>query len=156
LRPKEAVALLRQVAGQMRPGEFFLLGTDLIKDVGRLEAAYNDSQGVTAEFNKNILRVLNQLVGADFDPDAFEHRAFYNQERDWIEMWLRSTREQVVQLPGIDLEIPLRRGEEILTEISAKYDREGVEAMLEKGGFQMVEWMTDAENLFALSLARRS
>ncbi|MFQ5915170.1 MAG: L-histidine N(alpha)-methyltransferase [Nitrospinota bacterium] len=155
LRPHEATALLSQVAARMSAGEFFLLGTDLIKDVDRLEAAYNDAQGVTAEFNKNVLSVLNRLVDADFDPDAFEHRSFYNRERNWIEMRLRSTRDQVVRLPGVGMEIAFDRGEEILTEISAKYDRDRVEDLLKKCGFQMVDWLTDPENPFALTIAKK-
>lgn len=155
LRPHRAVALLSRVSAQMRPGEFFLLGADLIKDVDRLEAAYNDAQGVTAEFNKNVLRALNNLLDADFDPDAFEHRAFYDREHNWIEMRLRSRRRQLVRLPGVALEIAFHEGEEILTEISAKYDRRGVQDMLERSGFRPVEWMTDPESLFALSLAKK-
>ncbi len=155
LLPHKAVSLLSEVSNGMDSGEFFLLGTDLVKDVDRLEAAYNDSQGVTAQFNKNALRVLNHLVDADFDPDAFEHRAFYNRETNWIEMRLRSMRDQVVRLPGIEMQIAFPRGEEILTEISMKYDRDGVEALLKESGFQMVEWLTDPEELFALSLAKK-
>ena len=139
----------------MSAGEFFLLGTDLIKDVDRLEAAYNDTQGVTAEFNRNVLRVINDLLDGDFDPEGFEHRAFYNRERDRIETRLRSKREEVVRLPGLEMEIAFDRGEEILTEVSAKYDRPRVEALLRESGFEMVEWLTDPENLFALSLAKR-
>jgi L-histidine N-alpha-methyltransferase len=134
---------------------WFLLGTDLVKDVQRLEAAYNDAAGVTAEFNKNVLRVLNARVGGNFDPERFRHRAFYNRRQRWIEMRLVSTVAQRVQLPAIDLELRLRAGEEIRTEISAKYDQRRVEALLERGGFDLVEWHTDPESLFALTLARR-
>ena len=155
IQPSRAAAFLSGVSDRMSAGEFFLLGTDLIKDVDRLEAAYNDTQGVTAEFNRNVLRVMNDLLDGDFDPEGFEHRAFYNRERDRIETRLRSKREQVVRLPGIEMEIAFDRGEEILTEISVKYDRPRVEALLRESGFEMVEWLTDPENLFALSLAKR-
>lgn len=154
-RPSEAISILFGVCEKLRPGEFFLLGADLIKDVNRLEAAYNDSQGVTAEFNLNILRVLNGLVDSDFDPGAFEHRAFYSRETNWIEMRLRSTRRQHVRLNGIDLELELQEGEEILTEISSKYDRGKVGGLLEESGFEMIDWMTDPDDLFSLSLARK-
>jgi L-histidine N-alpha-methyltransferase len=155
IQPSRAAAFLSEVSDRMSAGEFFLLGTDLIKDVDRLEAAYNDTQGVTAEFNLNALRVMNDLLDGDFDPEGFEHRALYNRERDRIETRLRSKREQVVRLPGIEMEIAFERGEEILTEISVKYDRPRVEALLRESGFEMVEWLTDPENLFALSLAKR-
>lgn len=153
--PTNAAHLLRRLAVRMQRGDWFLLGTDLIKDVQRLEAAYNDAAGVTAEFNKNVLRVLNARLGGNFDPECFRHRAFYDWRRHWIEMRLVSTVAQTVQLPGLDLELHLRRGEEIRTEISAKYDERRVEALLERGGFELVEWHTDPEALFALSLARR-
>src|SRR5262245_32634573 len=94
-RPAEAADFLARLASRMRRGEFFLLGTDLVKDVARLEAAYNDAAGVTAEFNLNVLRVLNRMLDGDFDVESFEHRAFYDREQDWIEMRLVATREQV-------------------------------------------------------------
>ncbi len=154
-RPPEAAAFLREVAAQLNPGEYFLLGTDLIKEVTRIEAAYDDAQGVTAEFNLNALRVLNRLLGGDFDLEGFEHHAFYRTERHRIEMWLRSVRAQTVHLPRIDLDLELAQGEEIRTEISTKYDRPMVEALLAGAGFTLTNWMTDPANLFALSLARR-
>ncbi len=153
--PRQAEAFLRKTAAHMEPGECLLLGTDRIKDPARLEAAYNDSQGVTAEFNLNALRVLNRLLDADFDVDGFEHHALYNRDRHRIEMWLRSRSEQRARLPKLDLAIALRSGEEILTEISTKYDRPGVETLLAAGGFELMRWYTDPEDLFALSLARR-
>ena len=154
-RPAEAVRFLRGVARRLAPGEHFLLGTDLVKDIGRLEAAYNDSRGVTAAFNLNVLSVLNRLHGGDFDPGAFRHRAVYNRTDAWIEMWLTSTRRQEVSLPGLGLVFTVDEGEEILTEISAKFDCPRVEAMLAAAGFEMVEFYTDPERLFGLSLARR-
>ena len=154
-RPVQAVAFLTRVGAAMRPGEHLLLGADLIKDVARLEAAYNDAQGVTAEFNRNILRVINAKVAADFDPEAWKHRAFYNLDEQWIEMRLQASRAQRVSVKGLGITLEFAKGEEILTEISAKYDRPRVEAMLAKAGFDMVAWFTDAEALFSLSLARR-
>lgn len=153
--PEGAVGFLRTVHDAMSSGDYFLLGTDLVKDVARLEAAYDDSKGVTAEFNKNILRVVNRLTDGDFDPDRFRHRAFYDLENRWIEMRLVSREEQTIHLPGIDLTFDLAEGEEILTEISAKYDREKVQDLLTHAGFEPVEWYTDDEKLFGLTLARR-
>lgn len=155
LLPQEARHFLSQLHREMNPGDYFLLGVDLIKPIERLEAAYNDAAGVTAEFNLNILRVVNGLTGGDFDPAAFRHRAFYDPEHDRIEMRLVSQRPQAVHLPGIGLEIELAEGEEILTEISAKYDRAKAEALLTSAGFAPVEWYTDPENLFGLALSRR-
>ena len=153
--PDEAAEFLRTVHDAMSPGDFFLLGTDLVKDVARLEAAYDDAAGVTAEFNKNILRVVNRLADGDFDPSRFRHRAFFDREARWIEMRLVSREAQRVELSGLDLAFELDEGEEILTEISAKYDRERARKLLSDAGFEPVEWYTDAEDLFALSLARR-
>jgi L-histidine N-alpha-methyltransferase len=154
-RPAEAHAFLTALADRMAPGEHFLLGTDLVKDVARLEAAYNDSAGVTSEFNLNVLRVLNRSLGADFVPGEFAHRAFYDREQNWIEMRLVSQRDQVVRLPAIDLELRFGRGDEMRTEISAKFDRSRVRTMLDRCGFDLLEWHTDPENLFALSVSRR-
>jgi len=155
LRPEEAQAFLRRLHREISPGDFFLLGVDLVKPIECVEAAYNDSAGVTAEFNRNILRVVNGLTGGDFDPGAFRHRAFYNRETDWIEMWLVSERDQTVHLPALGMEIDIRKGEEILTEISAKYDRRRAEDLLAGAGFEPIEWYTDPERLFGLALARR-
>jgi L-histidine N-alpha-methyltransferase len=110
---------------------------------------------VTAEFNRNILRVVNRLTGGDFDPQAFRHRAFYDQALHRIEMRLVAERPQEVHLPALDLTLDIQEGEEILTEISTKYDREKVEALLQRTGFQPERWYTDPDHLFALSLARR-
>jgi len=151
----EARRFLGEVAGQLRPGGYLLLGTDLIKAPRRLEAAYNDAAGVTAAFNRNVLRVLNRKLDGDFDPEAFDHHAPYNAAEHRIEMWLRSRRRQRVQLPRIDLDFTLVEGEEILTEISVKYDRARVEALLAAAAFRLVEFYTDPESLFALTLARK-
>ncbi len=154
--PEEAVAFLARIARLMSSGDCFLLGADLIKDPERLEAAYNDSAGVTAEFNRNILRVVNRVAGADFVPEAFRHRAFYNREHHWIEMPLVAERRQQVRLSTLDLEIRLHEDEEIITEISSKYDRPMIDEILAGGGFRLAEWHTDPEGLFALALARKS
>ncbi|HEX7239411.1 MAG TPA: L-histidine N(alpha)-methyltransferase [Longimicrobiaceae bacterium] len=149
--PEGAAALLRQVRAAMAPGDRFLLGVDLRKDPARVEAAYNDARGVTAEFNRNMLRVLNREAGADFDPEAFEHRAFYNREEHRIEMHLVSSRPQTVSVPGIG-PVRLVEGESIRTEISCKHDRGSVTALLGAAGLEVAEWETDAEGLYALVL----
>ena len=122
--PPAAIRLLARVRAAMEPGDRFLMGVDLRKDIARIEAAYNDSQGVTAEFNRNMLRVLNHELGADFDPRAFEHRAFYDTVAHRIEMHLVSTRDQVVDDPRHSGRSGSRAGESIRTEISCKYDRD--------------------------------
>jgi len=156
LLPQDAHRFLALRHHEMAPGDHFLLGVDLVKSAARLEAAYNDAAGVTAEFNRNILRVANEVAsGGDFDPAAFAHRAFYDPERRWIEMRLRSERRQSVHLPGHDLRLDLEPGEEIRTEISAKHDRASTESLLAGAGFEPAGWFTDPEQLFGLALARR-
>ncbi len=155
LRPREAIAFLRGIAAPMAPGDFFLLGVDLVKEPAVLEAAYNDAAGVTAEFNRNILRVVNRLTRGDFAPDRFAHRAFFEPENRWIEMRLVADGVQRVRLERLDLTLELADGEEILTEISCKYERSRVERMLTAGGFALERWFTDRAELFALALARR-
>ncbi|HEV2147276.1 MAG TPA: L-histidine N(alpha)-methyltransferase [Longimicrobiaceae bacterium] len=149
--PEEAVALLRQVRRAMRPDDRFLLGVDLRKDPARIEAAYNDAQGVTAEFNRNMLRVLNHEAGADFDPEAFEHRAFYDRGEHRIEMHLVATAPQTVHVPGVG-EVRFAAGESIRTEISCKHDRASVDAMFAAAGLAVERWETDLEGLYALVL----
>jgi L-histidine N-alpha-methyltransferase len=133
----------------MEPGDRFLMGADLRKEVGRIEAAYNDSQGVTAEFNRNMLRVLNHELGADFDPDAFAHRAFYEPTAHRIEMHLVSLRPQQVRIPGLGL-VSFAEGETLRTEISGKYDRASVDALFHPAGLRIESWRTDPDGLFAL------
>jgi L-histidine Nalpha-methyltransferase len=145
---------LRELAARLDDDSFLLLGTDLVKDPAVLEAAYDDSQGVTAEFNLNILRVLNRELDADFDAGNFEHVAFYDEAREWVEMRLRARRAHSVRVAAIDLDLEFDRGEELRTEISAKFTRERVEADLGAAGLELVEWVTDPEGLFALSLSR--
>lgn len=149
-----AVEFLRGIAEIMEPEDRFLLGTDLVKDRGVLEAAYNDSRGVTAEFNKNVLRVVNRLLDADFDLDRFEHVAFFDEIEERIEMHLRSTRDQRVRVEGIDLELGLCAGEMIRTEVSCKYTQESAYSILRDAGFRMEHWFTTADGAFALSLSR--
>ncbi|HWK88727.1 MAG TPA: L-histidine N(alpha)-methyltransferase [Longimicrobium sp.] len=149
--PGDAAALLRRVRARMGGGDRFLMGVDLRKDPARIEAAYNDAAGVTAEFNRNLLRVVNALAGADFDPDAWEHRAFYNRAEHWIEMHLVSARAQTVTLPD-GAAFAFAAGDTIRTEISAKHDRGSVEAMFGAAGLRIERWETDAEGLYAILL----
>jgi len=150
--PPEAVALLARVRRRMQPGDAFLMGVDLRKDPAVIEAAYNDAAGVTAEFNRNMLRVLNALAGADFDPYAFDHRAFYHRGLHRIEMHLDARTPQVVTIPGVG-EVRVGAGESIRTEISCKHDRASVEAMLAAAGMRLAEWEMDTDGLYAILLA---
>lgn len=154
LTPPQRKGFLRAIADGMRPGDAFLLGTDLVKDRGRLVAAYDDAAGVTAAFNRNVLAVLNRELGADFVPDAFAHVAAWDPDEEWIEMRLRATRAQRVRLPALGLDIAFEPGEEMRTEISAKFRREGVARELAEAGLRLERWWTDAAGDFALSLAR--
>jgi L-histidine Nalpha-methyltransferase len=156
LYPATRRSFLARIASLMYPGDRFLLGTDLVKDRERLEAAYNDSAGVTAEFNKNVLHVVNRELGADFNPEAFEHVAFWDEDNSWIDIRLRSLAQQVVNVPRLAMTIPFAEGEEMRTEISTKFTREQLERTYMRVGLEMVEWWTDPEGLFALSLARRA
>ncbi|MGZ4244884.1 MAG: L-histidine N(alpha)-methyltransferase [Solirubrobacteraceae bacterium] len=146
--------VLGKVATLLRPEDRLLLGTDLVKDPRVIEAAYNDSAGVTAEFNRNLLHVLNRELDADFLPDAFEHVAFYDRRNEWVEMRLRATRACSVLIAGLDLRVDFAAGEELRTEISAKFTRAHVEADLEAAGLELERWFTDDEELFAVTLAR--
>ena len=151
--PEQRAAFLSRVRAQLRPGDAFLLGTDLVKDPSVLVAAYDDSAGVTAAFNKNVLAVLNTSLGADFDLDAFEHVALWDAAREWIEMRLRSASPQKVHVPGIGLTVRFGAGEEMRTEVSAKFRRPGVERELAAAGFAMRSWWTDPAQQFGLSLS---
>jgi L-histidine Nalpha-methyltransferase len=154
LLPETRARFLRDLATMLEPDDFFLLGTDLVKDVDRLQAAYDDARGVTAEFNKNVLRVMNRELDADFDLDAFEHIAFFDTEREWIEMRLRSTRQQTVHVRALELDVSFAAGEEMRTEVSAKFTRDRVERELAAAGMELVAWWTDGGGDFALSLSR--
>ena len=151
--PDEARLLLARLRHLGGDGGRLLVGADLVKDATTLERAYNDAEGITAEFNLNVLSVLNRELGADFDPALFGHRAFYDPVLRRIEMHLVSRADQRVTIPGLG-EITLARGETIRTEISCKYDRVTLEAMLEAGGFVLERWMEDDARTFALVVAR--
>jgi len=153
LLPEQRAAFLARVRASLAEGDSLLLGTDLIKDPAVLLAAYDDAAGVTADFNKNVLAVLNTELGADFDLDAFEHVAAWDGEQEWIEMRLRATTAQTVQVPGIGLTAHFAAGEEMRTEVSAKFRREGVTAELAAAGFALREWWIDGEGRFGLSLS---
>jgi len=147
--PPAAIRLLSKLRGAMNAADRLLLGVDLRKDVSRLERAYNDSRGVTAAFNRNMLLVLNQELGATFDEATFEHRAFYEPVNHRIEMHLISTVDQEVRVPGIGL-VPFARNESIRTEISCKHDRESVAELFAAAGLHIEVWRPDPQNLFAL------
>ncbi|WP_030265242.1 L-histidine N(alpha)-methyltransferase [Streptomyces sp. NRRL B-24484] len=151
--PAERAGFLRTLRRAMEPGDALLLGTDLVKDPAVLVAAYDDAAGVTAEFNKNVLNVLDRELDADFDPDAFEHVAFWDTEQEWIEMRLRSVRDQTVKIPALDLPVHFDAGEELRTEVSAKFRRERVARELAAAGLRLTHWWTDTEGRFGLSLA---
>ncbi|MGW1346925.1 L-histidine N(alpha)-methyltransferase [Kribbella sp. NPDC002412] len=152
LLPAERETFYASVRDVLEPGEWLLLGTDLVKDPKTLVAAYDDSAGVTAEFNKNVLRVINRQLGADFDVDAFSHVAIWDAGNEWIEMHLRADRAMRVLIPEIHLEVDFAAGEELSTEISAKFQPHTVHAELDKAGFTEAAWWTDSEARFALSL----
>ena len=153
LYPRQRHAFLERIAALLGPGDHLLLGTDLIKDRARLEAAYNDSAGVTAEFNKNVLAVLNNQLGADFDLGAFEHVARYDSEAERMDIRLRSLADQEVRLDDLDLEISFAVGEEMRTEISTKFTRERLESSCAGAGMELRGWFTDEAGDYALSLA---
>lgn len=153
LRPQQRRKFLRAVRSDMADGDALLLGTDLVKDPARLIAAYDDARGVTAEFNRNVLHVINREVGADFVPDHFEHVAVWDEANEWIEMRLRSARDQHVRLPALDMTVEFAAGEDLLTEISAKFRRERVASELRDAGLSLRQWWTDPDEDFALSLA---
>jgi L-histidine N-alpha-methyltransferase len=147
---------LREISRLLGPEDHLLMGTDLVKDPRVLEAAYDDSQGVTAEFNRNVLVVLNRELQADFDPEDFDHVALFDTEHEWIEMRLRARREVSAVVRGLDLPVHFDEGEELRTEISAKFTPERVEGDLAAAGLELVDWLTDPEGLFAMTLSRRS
>jgi L-histidine Nalpha-methyltransferase len=154
LVPGERAKFLASVRSVLFEGEWLLLGTDLAKDPAVLVRAYDDSAGVTAEFNRNVLRVLNRELDGDFDVEAFEHVALWDAEAEWIEMRLRATRAMRVRLGGLDLDVTFAAGEELHTEVSAKFTRPRVEAELAEAGFELTRWLTDSDGRFAVSLAR--
>jgi L-histidine N-alpha-methyltransferase len=154
LEPPERAVFLRSVAAVLRPGDAFLLGTDLVKNAERLLRAYDDAAGVTAEFNRNVLVVINRELGADFDVDSFEHIARWDTEQEWIEMRLRSSRAQRVTITDLGLTVEFAEGEQMRTEISAKFRSDGVARELAAAGMVSERFWTDAAGDFALTLAR--
>jgi L-histidine N-alpha-methyltransferase len=155
LYPGERREFLTRIARLLGPGDHLLLGTDLVKSTERLEAAYNDAAGVTAEFNKNVLHVLNRELGADFDLEAFEHVARYDAREERMDIRLRSLIEQSVDVDGLDLTVEFAAGEEMRTEISAKFTRERLECVYAESGLELRGWFADEAGDYALSLARR-
>jgi L-histidine N-alpha-methyltransferase len=145
---------LSRIAALLGPTDRLLLGTDLVKERRRLEAAYNDARGVTAEFNKNVLRVLNRELGADFDLDRFEHVARYDDRRSRMDIRLRSLDDQQVRLARLDMDVNFAAGEEMRTEISAKFTRHRLTQVYASAGLRMTHWFTDPAHDYALSLAR--
>ncbi|MET7377929.1 L-histidine N(alpha)-methyltransferase [Streptomyces sp. NPDC005526] len=153
LLPAERAEFLTGVRALLSPGDALLLGTDLVKDEQVLVRAYDDAAGVTAAFNKNVLTVVNRELGADFEPDTFDHVARWNPEREWIEMRLRSRSAQTVKVPALGLAVDFAAGEEMRTEVSAKFRQEGVRTELAAAGLELAHWWTDEEGRFALSLS---
>ncbi|MGH9283154.1 MAG: L-histidine N(alpha)-methyltransferase [Acidimicrobiales bacterium] len=153
LQPPERKRFLADVASGMAPGDALLLGTDLVKERRRLESAYDDAAGVTAEFNRNVLHVLNRELGAGFDPDCFDHVARFDEDEEWVVLGLRAQAAHRVEIPDPGLTVVFEDGELVRTEISAKFRREGVEGELAGAGLDLAEWWTDARGDFGLSLS---
>ena len=147
--------LLREIGKLLGPDDRLLLGTDLVKDPGVIEAAYDDSGGITAEFNRNVLHVVNRELDADFSPEAFDHIAFFDRRHEWVEMRLRAQRAQSVLIRDLGLRVEFAAGEELRTEISAKFTRSRLEGDFRAAGLALDRWYTDPQELFAVSLAAR-
>lgn len=154
LLPADRAEFLAELRAVLEPGEWLLLGADLVKDPAVLVPAYDDAAGVTAEFNRNVLRVLNRELGADFDATAFAHVAVWNAEREWIEMRLRATRPMTVRVAELDLSVEFAAGEELRTEVSAKFRRDGLAAELAAAGFAVPRFWTDPAGQFSLTLSQ--
>jgi L-histidine N-alpha-methyltransferase len=153
LYPDPRRDFLSRIAALLGPEDRLLLGTDLVKDTARLEAAYNDSAGVTASFNRNVLNVVNTHLEADFEPERFEHRAIYDEERQWIEMRLVAGDAHTARIEALELDVDFAEGEHIRTEISCKFTEDSLEREYAGAGLQLIDMYTDSERLFALSLA---
>jgi len=151
--PAERAPFLADLRRQLRPGEWFLLGADLVKDPAVLVPAYDDASGVTAEFNRNVLHVLNRRLDADFDVDSFAHVALWDADHEWIEMRLRAQRAMTVHLAALDLVVEFAEGEELRTEVSAKFRQEGLARELSAAGFALRHWWTDRRGRFGTALA---
>jgi L-histidine N-alpha-methyltransferase len=152
--PVDRIKFLRSVRDVLAEGEWLLLGTDLVKDPQILVRAYDDAAGVTAEFNLNVLRVVNELLDADFDLDRFAHESYWDAENEWIEMRLRAKEDMTVRIPGAGMDVTFTEGEYIRTEISAKFRPKGVASELSEAGFTLERWWTDSQNRFGVSLSR--
>ena len=152
----ERITFLRGVAAAMKPGDRFLLGLDMLKSPKLLEAAYNDSQGVTAAFNRNILRNLNRSLNADFHLEDFEHRAVFVEEKERVEMHLKATRATAARIADLDLSVSLRQGETIHTEICKKFSRDRAQEDFQKAGLLAIEWFTDPQGWFSLVLLKKA
>ncbi|MFF5055035.1 L-histidine N(alpha)-methyltransferase [Micromonospora sp. NPDC000663] len=152
LLPAERAEFLAAMRAALEIGDWLLLGTDLVKDPSVVVPAYDDAAGVTAEFNRNVLRVINRELGADFDPEAFAHVALWDSEHEWIEMRLRATRPMTVRV--LDLTVEFAAGEDLRTEVSAKFRPAGIAAELGAAGFTAAEFWTDPDGLFGVTLAR--
>jgi L-histidine Nalpha-methyltransferase len=155
LTPSPRTDFLSALSGMLQPGDSLLLGTDLVKDAGRLVRAYDDSAGVTAQFNRNVLAVVNRELDADFDLDAFEHVARWNADEERIEMWLRASAPQRARIAALDLTVDFAAGEEVLTEVSCKFRPDGVAAELAAADLRRTHWWTDPSGDFGLSLSTK-
>ncbi|MFF4233463.1 L-histidine N(alpha)-methyltransferase [Streptomyces sp. NPDC001820] len=153
LLPAERAAFLRSVRSLLDPGDALLLGTDLVKDEAVLVRAYDDASGVTAAFNKNVLSVIARELGADVDPGDFDHVAVWDPEQEWIEMRLRARSALTVKIPELDLAVTFEAGEEMRTEVSAKFRQDGVRTELAAAELELTKWWTDKEGRYALSLS---
>lgn len=151
--PDRGVTLLKRLRARLARGDWFLLGLDLVKPVEVLEAAYNDALGITAEFNRNILSVVNQIARGDFNTEDFRHLAFFNPRESQIEMHLVAERNVQVRLPGLGLELEIDAEERILTEVSRKFTRASAEDLLARSGFRMAHWFESGDGYFGLALA---
>jgi L-histidine N-alpha-methyltransferase len=154
--PKRAAEFLGEIAARLRPGEHLLLGADLVKEVAVLEAAYDDEAGVTAEFNRNVLKVINRELGGDFDPAAFDHVAFFHRRKRQIEMHLRARHPQRVTLASLGMTVPFAAGETVHTEVSRKFRRQDLEGLCRRAGFMPRRWFSLDQPAFALLLCERA
>ncbi len=152
--PQKRKKFLSKVRDGLRPGDHLLVGLDLVKDARTLEAAYNDSAGVTARFNKNLLNVLNERLGGEFDPELFRHQAVYDEEEARIEMWLLSEAEHEVRVADLGTSVRFELGEGVRTEISAKFTPNSIGRTFDEAGLTLLELYTDDQNLFGLALGK--
>ncbi len=146
----ETDVFLKNIARSMNPGDRFLVGLDMVKSIDILEAAYNDSLGVTARFNKNILKVINREIGAEFEPDLFKHLAYFNEQHCQIEMHLVAKEDHLIRLTLFDISFLIRRGETIRTEICRKFGRDSADQMFRRAGMRIDRWYSDPNGWFSL------